>query len=99
MFVDAENIRLMITGGSIVIGELSSLYALEPYQNGAYETENGFVIDIEQFIDSMIVSEDSMQSIKRAPKNNVSVDEGVSQRLHRFHTVLLKRLRGELRPR
>lgn len=89
----------MITGGSINIGEVHSLYELESCQGGEYETENGLVIDIEDFIDNMIVSEKSTRSIKRAPENNVNADKGISQRLHRFHTVLLKRLRGELQPR
>lgn len=99
VFIDQGDIRLMIAGGSISIGELTSLYELEPYQDGEYKTENGLLVNVERFIDNMVVGENMLWDIKRAPKNNVNVDEGVSQRLHRFHNVLLKRLRGEIQPR
>jgi hypothetical protein len=98
VFVDNGEIRLVVDGGSIKIGDMEELYSQKPYRDGTYTDENGIVIHLESFIDEYIAITDTMaKNIKRAKASKQSDDAIFTERLHRFHGILFNRLRGEIK--
>ena len=94
---DEGEIRLVIEGGKIKIGDLETLYELEPYNDGTYTTENGIVIHLESYIDEMAITDTMAQNIKRSRASKDDPEAILTQRMHRFHGILYNRLRGNIK--
>lgn len=97
IFVDSDEIRMVVEGGSILIGDMEELYNQDPYTDGTYTDENNIVIHLKTFIDSMAVTDNMARNIKRAPRTKKEKTDIFTQRMHRFHGILFNRLRGNIR--
>jgi hypothetical protein len=97
IFVDDEEIRMEIEGGSILIGEMEELYDQEPYKDGTYTDDKNIVIHLKSFIDNMAITDNMAQNIKRTRREKEGEDDMFTQRMHRFHGILFNRLRGKIK--
>lgn len=96
VYVEGEEIRLMIREGSIPIGSLSDLHKLKPYRNGSYKTENGFEIKIEAFVNHMAISDGLATEIKQTSREPVCDGGFLTERMCLFASMLDNRLCGEV---
>ena len=94
---DEGEIRLVDYGGTIKIGELQTLYELEPYKDGTFTTENGVVIHLESYIDAMAITDTMAENIKCSRTTKEDSDDLLTPRMHRFHGILYNRLRGNIK--
>jgi hypothetical protein len=86
-----------VESGTLLIGYMSELTMLEPYNGGTYTTDNGIVIHLDTFIDHMAVTETMKKNIIRSPREKESSDSVMTERMQMFHGKILNNLRGHIK--
>lgn len=94
--VEDGEIKLEAVQATVPIGSVDTLLSLPPYEDGTYETENGLIIDLEQFISNMAFPPKYAKSLKRASPTTDS-DSELSDRMIQFNKHLVDKLEGDVR--
>lgn len=83
------------TDQDVIIGELDLLFDLPHYEEGEYETENGFKINLCEFINHLTFSLSTFRDIRdQSPTPNDG--EMLSDRMVEFNRILINRLEANL---
>jgi hypothetical protein len=91
---ETGDIQLEGNGEIVRIGSMSKLLEAPEFDDGEYETENGFILCVEEFIENIRVDEEMVTEIVKAEP--VMRDDSLpfSERLTVFYGLLYVRLRG-----